>query len=1337
MYMHISSTTSLRRGRSIDCYLNDCCCNHFLQQQTPTSTGIHSFSPCLKVSCGLRQSALICSSRYRRVVGNNGCHIQKKRAGVIYPGQDRICRCLGWGEEKEEEEEEEACIGGLQGYEPSGEVQEMLSFLIEDRRRRAQGSKRREILRSSEVSGTVSGLGVVWKEKSCYAKRTIGGRVGKQTSCSAEKENAGKGFEQLEFEDKWDKFTGFAQKENVKKEPLLCEKGTCQKSCLDTSLNGWKNRLNWISALESKNRRLNWICALELEKQEGSFENGAERTALGKRWNQLDSGVRWSSTVYPEKREETTKKSTEKFGSDTSLNSSSRSTKRLQETVGNETEKIGPRKMLDGLRRNVQCISAVKFQKQEETVQESTQKSGFELPSNNSKNMRQVSMSHSGKDETSSLEKGQSSGVGSGLGEHSREHLDQMVRQETVENTTEKLVFKPDKLDLMEQTLQKERGKLVSSLSSDHSRNTARWSSDPEFAKRETVENTTKTLVFRQQDELDSRKKSAQILQKERGELAPGMLSNYSSEIAGLSSLTKLKEQERVESTTKKLVFPQQDDFISKNGRSSSAKLEEERGTTEENAKTASERSGFLAISNSNSQKVFKESSHISGSSNVLSSGIELDKKISNVDYEKGNKTSQRLFKTSSSKPVYGEASALVAEKNKSTTSSGKADNTSENMLQTSSYTLVRNGILSSASEVEKMRSTSDHKTSSKISQFSGDLRSKSSSNEILGMTTELEKNKYTTDTNTQAMFGKSASGKLSDESECSLEMFSAEGTENHGLNEKISEESPPQAHNSQLLSGNLAAEGPSEEVWAIAGCSSREVSKELHSSGNEKEERGSETLTSEEPSDNLQKNIAGLEEGNSTASKSDGKIIVGRHSRGLWSSIAELCSKGWSSHVDSENSTMKSGSGRPSTESPDSEEWFSVPELEDEEYTSKEKKGKDKKKISAKRQVDAVISSTGPSKTVDLKETESPQAKKADKPIKKSTSESSLDYSQLTRRRVSSAGNGHERQIRGKGGRLVAIADTKKTEGTKQVEVQKAAIQWVSEGSLEDELAVSIGRVPSGSHEEHDCLERGKGEISLVNKDEIEEHDDIQELVQSSEIEEKEKMTSKLKLTNQVPKETFILWEEALILQSEQRQEDEKFMREALSEARMAADAWEVPVGAVLVQNGRIIARAHNLVEENRDATAHAEMLCIRYASNQLKTWRLAESTLYVTLEPCAMCAGAILQARVGTVVWGAPNKLLGADGSWISLFPRADEERLHGTDGGPPSTAPVHPFHPNIRVRRGVLASECSNVMQQFFKLRRKSEKKTESHSRFSLTNCQSKLFAKLHDMFSIFCL
>ncbi|PUZ61248.1 hypothetical protein GQ55_4G260300 [Panicum hallii var. hallii] len=136
-----------------------------------------------------------------------------------------------------------------------------------------------------------------------------------------------------------------------------------------------------------------------------------------------------------------------------------------------------------------------------------------------------------------------------------------------------------------------------------------------------------------------------------------------------------------------------------------------------------------------------------------------------------------------------------------------------------------------------------------------------------------------------------------------------------------------------------------------------------------------------------------------------------------------------------------------------------------------------------------------------------------------------------------------------------------------------------------------------------------------------------------------------------QVLKETFDEWEEAYQRAAEQRKADELFMREALLEAQRAADIWEVPVGAVLVQNGEIIARGCNLVEDLRDSTAHAEIVCIREASNKLKTWRLADTTLYVTLEPCAMCAGAILQARIDTVVWGAPNKLLGADGSWVRM--------------------------------------------------------------------------------------
>ncbi|KAF5819686.1 putative tRNA(adenine(34)) deaminase [Helianthus annuus] len=143
-----------------------------------------------------------------------------------------------------------------------------------------------------------------------------------------------------------------------------------------------------------------------------------------------------------------------------------------------------------------------------------------------------------------------------------------------------------------------------------------------------------------------------------------------------------------------------------------------------------------------------------------------------------------------------------------------------------------------------------------------------------------------------------------------------------------------------------------------------------------------------------------------------------------------------------------------------------------------------------------------------------------------------------------------------------------------------------------------------------------------------------------------------KLARTDQVSKDRFDEWEEAYTIEAKQRKNDEFFMREALSEAKKAADMWEVPVGAVLVQDGKIIARGYNLVEELRDATAHAEMICIREASNKLHSWRLSGTTLYVTLEPCPMCAGAILQARIDTIVWGAPNKLLGAMAAGSDFF-------------------------------------------------------------------------------------
>lgn len=217
-----------------------------------------------------------------------------------------------------------------------------------------------------------------------------------------------------------------------------------------------------------------------------------------------------------------------------------------------------------------------------------------------------------------------------------------------------------------------------------------------------------------------------------------------------------------------------------------------------------------------------------------------------------------------------------------------------------------------------------------------------------------------------------------------------------------------------------------------------------------------------------------------------------------------------------------------------------------------------------------------------------------------------------------------------------------------------------------------------------------------------------------------------------------FDEWEDAYRREREQRKVDEIFMREALTEAIKAADSWEVPVGAVLVQNGKIIARGYNLVEELRDSTAHAEMLCIREASNVLRTWRLSETTLYVTLEPCPMCAGAILQARISTLVWGAPNKLLGADGSWIRLFPEGAEEQRSEVMDKP--AAPVHPFHPKMNIRRGILQEECADIMQQFFQLKRRKakEKDTSSSDESGQPSCfpkphhRSKLLHKMHNVF-----
>lgn len=146
----------------------------------------------------------------------------------------------------------------------------------------------------------------------------------------------------------------------------------------------------------------------------------------------------------------------------------------------------------------------------------------------------------------------------------------------------------------------------------------------------------------------------------------------------------------------------------------------------------------------------------------------------------------------------------------------------------------------------------------------------------------------------------------------------------------------------------------------------------------------------------------------------------------------------------------------------------------------------------------------------------------------------------------------------------------------------------------------------------------------------------------------------------------------------------DEQFMDEALRQAERAAAAGEVPVGAVIVKDGRILARAHNQVETLRDATAHAEMIAITQAAERLENWRLEGAELYVTIEPCPMCAGALVLSRVARIVYGADDPIAGACGS---VFNIVSEKRLNH----------------RIPVVRGVRAERAADLIRSFFRARR----------------------------------
>ena len=161
------------------------------------------------------------------------------------------------------------------------------------------------------------------------------------------------------------------------------------------------------------------------------------------------------------------------------------------------------------------------------------------------------------------------------------------------------------------------------------------------------------------------------------------------------------------------------------------------------------------------------------------------------------------------------------------------------------------------------------------------------------------------------------------------------------------------------------------------------------------------------------------------------------------------------------------------------------------------------------------------------------------------------------------------------------------------------------------------------------------------------------------------------------------------------QNNADEYLMREALKEAKKAFDLDEVPIGAIIVSNDRIIARAHNLTERLNDVTAHAEMQAFTSASEYLGGKFLDKCTLYVTLEPCPMCAGAAFWTRVGRVVFGASDPKRG-----YARWEVANGRKGHGGNVGPNGL-----LHPSTEITGGILEEECSQIVKDFFVKKRKS--------------------------------
>ncbi|MBD5248033.1 MAG: nucleoside deaminase [Barnesiella sp.] len=173
------------------------------------------------------------------------------------------------------------------------------------------------------------------------------------------------------------------------------------------------------------------------------------------------------------------------------------------------------------------------------------------------------------------------------------------------------------------------------------------------------------------------------------------------------------------------------------------------------------------------------------------------------------------------------------------------------------------------------------------------------------------------------------------------------------------------------------------------------------------------------------------------------------------------------------------------------------------------------------------------------------------------------------------------------------------------------------------------------------------------------------------------------------------------------QEETDARYMRMALEEARAALQADEVPIGAIVVANGQVIGRGHNMTETLGDVTAHAEMLAITAATQTINGKYLTGATLYVTVEPCLMCAGAIAWSQLTRIVYGAPDPKRGYT-SYLTppaqikpTEPEKTGKTAKAEESG--KTKAAHPFHPKATITPGVLAEDCATLMRNFFRTKR----------------------------------